>query len=208
MTSNNFLTQQLTINNAVLDGLKLELTGTLQPNGSNTAKANIEMSNRCFLTTTSVDVLRGPIMTTDMSSRFRDFQFGGEVGYDVARKSIDKYSLAISLDRLREKATLQAHTGFKSFTASYYQRFTDQLEVAYRASWNAKVPNLAMEVGAKWNMIGGGFAKAKLDNVGRLGVALASDVRPGMQVTLGATVDMTKLGENAHKLGMELVYSA
>jgi voltage-dependent anion channel protein 2 len=65
-----------------------------------------------------------------------------------------------------------------------------------------------MEVGAKWNLIGGGFIKAKLDNVGRLGLALASDLRPGVQMTLGATVDTQKLNDNAHKLGLELVYSA
>lgn len=33
LTSNNLLTQQLTISNAVLDGLKLDFTGSLQPNG-------------------------------------------------------------------------------------------------------------------------------------------------------------------------------
>ena len=103
---------------------------------------------------------------------------------------------------------IQALTGFNVLNGCYYQKFNDQLEVAYRASWSMKLPNVTMEVGAKWNMIGGGFIKAKLDNVGRLGLALASDLRPGVQVVLGATLDTAKLDDNAHKLGLELTYSA
>jgi voltage-dependent anion channel protein 2 len=203
------LTQQLVITNAVLEGLKLDVTGTLQPNGANSTKASVELNQGgCIVTSATIDIFKGPVMVTDLATRFRDLQFGGELGYDVAKGTIDKYSVSIALDRAREKAVLQALTGFKTFTASYFQKFNDQLEVAYRASWNAKVPNLTMEVGAKWNMIGGGFLKAKLDNVGRLGLALASDLRPGVQVTLGATVDTAKLNENAHKLGLELIYSA
>jgi voltage-dependent anion channel protein 2 len=65
-----------------------------------------------------------------------------------------------------------------------------------------------MEVGAKYYLLGGGFIKAKLDNAGRLGIAIASDLRPGMQLTLGASVDTNKLAENNHKVGLELSYSA
>ncbi|PJF19323.1 hypothetical protein PSACC_00830 [Paramicrosporidium saccamoebae] len=208
LTSSNLLTQQFIVTNAVLDGLKLDVTGTLQPNGTNSTKANVELNQGCFLTSTSIDVFRGPVLTTDLATRFRFLQLGGEVGYDVSKGTLDRYSVSLSIDRPREKMVLQALTGFKTFTASYFQKFNDQLEVAYRSSWNAKVPSLTMEVGAKWNLIGGGFIKAKLDNVGRLGLALASDLRPGVQMTLGATVDTQKLNDNAHKLGLELVYSA
>lgn len=175
---------------------------------ANSTKATIELNQGYLFATSSVDVLRGPILTSDVATRFRDLQLGGEIGYDVARGSIDKYSVSLAFDRPREKAVLQALTGFKTFSASYFQKFNDQLEVACRATWSAKLPNLSMEVGAKWFLLGGGFIKTKLDNVGRLGVALASDLRPGVQVILGATVDTAKLGENAHKLGLELSYSA
>ena len=100
-------------------------------------------------------------------------------------------------------------TGFNTFNASYYQKFNDQVEVAYRANWNNKLSNLAMEIGAKYLLTGGaGFIKTKLDNNGRLGVALASELRPGMQLTLGASIDTAKINENNHKFGVELNYSA
>lgn len=66
-----------------------------------------------------------------------------------------------------------------------------------------------MEIGAKYLLTGGaGFVKTKLDNNGRLGVALASELRPGMQLTLGASIDTAKINENNHKFGVELNYSA
>lgn len=67
---------------------------------------------------------------------------------------------------------------------------------------------MTMEVGAKYYLLGGGFVKAKMDNSGRLGMSIASDLRPGMQVLLGASVDTNKLSENSHKFGIELSYSA
>jgi len=76
-------------------------------------------------------------------------------------------------------------TGFNTFNAAYYQKFTDQAEVAYRASWNHKVSSLTMEIGAKYFLAANSpssFIKTKLDNVGRLGLALATDLRPGVQL--------------------------
>jgi voltage-dependent anion channel protein 2 len=102
-------------------------------------------------------------------------------------------------------------TGFNVFNAAYYQKFNDQVEVAYRASWNHKVSSLSMEIGAKYFLATNSttnFIKTKLDNAGRLGLALATDLRPGVQLNLGASVDTAKLNEDAHKFGVELNYSA
>ena len=69
------------------------------PYSANTAKANIELNQGCFLATTTVDVFRGPIVTTDLASKFRDVLIGGEIGYDSTKGNIDKYSVSLGLDR-------------------------------------------------------------------------------------------------------------
>ncbi len=209
LNSSNQVSQQVTLTNAVVKGLKLDFCGTMQPSGASNAKATIEMDQGAFLTSAAIDLAGGPAtVSSSLSARMRDFQLGGEVAYDVSKGALEKYSLALSLDRCREKAVIQAHTGFKAFSVGYFQRFTDQLEVAYRASWNGKAQNMTMEVGAKWLLLGGGFLKAKLDNAGRLGVALASDLRPNVQLTLGASLDTAKLAESGHKVGLSLEYAA
>lgn len=175
----------------------------------NNGKAVLEVAKPAFVSTMTFDFFRGPLVWTDAATRWSDIQVGGEVGYDVSSQKVDKYSVAVALDRPREKFVVQALTGFKAATATYYQRFNDQLEVAFKASWNGKtVGSTGMEVGAKYHLLGGGFLKAKLDNAGRLGLAFATDLRTNVQLVLGATIDTAKLKDNVHKFGLDLTYSA
>ena len=193
LNSNSVLTQQVTLCNAVLEGLKLDVTGSMQGINKKILKLPWNLFN-LFSAAASVDVFKGPMLGADVAARFRDFLVGGEVNYDISQGTIEKYSTAISLDRSREKdchssvimcfnynyPPYSIHfslTGFNTFNASYYQKFNDQVEVAYRANWNNKLSNLAMEIGAKYILTGGnGFIKTKLDNNGRLGLALASEL--------------------------------
>lgn len=171
----------------------------------------LEIAQPVFVTTSTFDwAAKGPVVWTDVSTRYADFQLGGEVGYNMTSQKIDKYSVALSLDRPLEKFTLQALTGFKAFSATYHQRFNEQLEVAFKANWNGKAATSAtgLEVGAKYFLVGGGFVKSKLDNFGRLGLSFATDLRSNVQLILGATIETTKLKENVHKFGLELSYSA
>ncbi len=209
--SSNQLVEQLVITNPSLEGLKLDFTGALNTTGFNNGKAVLEIAQPTFVTTTTFDLVKGPVVWADAATRYADVQFGGEFGYNMSNGKIDKYSLAVALDRPREKLVIQALTGFKAASATYYQRFNDQLEVACKASWNGKAATTAstgLEVGAKYHLIGGGFIKTKLDNAGRLGLAFATDLRSNVQLILGATIDSMRLKENVHKFGLELTYTA
>lgn len=171
----------------------------------------LEIAQPVFVTTSSFELAKSPVIWTDVSTRYADFQLGGEVGYNMNSHKIDKYSVALSLDRPLEKFTVQALTGFKAFTATYHQRFNEQLEVAFKANWSGKAAATSatgLEVGAKYFLAGGGFVKSKMDSFGRLGLAFATDLRSNVQLILGATIETTKLKENVHKFGLELSYSA
>lgn len=102
------LTQQATLCNAVLEGLKLDVTGTMQGVNSKNTKVALELCQPNFFASANVDVFKGPILGADMSARFRDFLLGGEVNYDINQGKIEKYSAALSLDRPREKIVIQA----------------------------------------------------------------------------------------------------
>lgn len=241
----NQLSQQIVITNSLLEGLKLDVSGSLQPDGSNSAKATIDFNQGIVVSSTTVDLspvcchlnsksndkakaMEFPGVTTSLAARLYDMQVGGEVSFDVKAKAVEQYSLGLSLDRPREKILLVANNGLQSFTGSYLQRFSDQLEVACRGTWSPKLPTMSMELGAKWYLntsalsnitgsrIGASFIKAKVDNQGRLAMSLSNDVRPGVQLLLGATVDTAKLGRSSltpeeqrscHKIGMELHYA-
>jgi voltage-dependent anion channel protein 2 len=92
--------------------------------------------------------------------------------------------------------------------ATYYQAIAQNgAQLAYRASWNRKVPNsLAMEMGAKYHLGDRNFVKAKIDNLGKLSVSYSSSLSPGVVLSLGASMDTNNFPSNAHKLGMSLVF--
>lgn len=150
---------------------------------------------------------KSPLVWTDLSTRYSDIQVGGELGYDVNSGKVDKYSVALALDRPREKFVVQALTGFKAANITYFQRFNDQMEFACKANLTQKSP-LGLEVGTKYYLNGGGFLKAKLNNAGLVGLAFATELRSNVQLILGASIDATKLNENVHKFGLELSMSA
>ena len=102
-----------------------------------------------------------PTVSAEIATRLRDVQVGADVQCRPLSRSIESYSVGVSLDRAREKISVQALTGFSTFVASYHQRFNEQLEVAYRATWDAKTTGLGMEVGAKYALFNGGFLKVR-----------------------------------------------
>jgi len=110
LNSSNHIIQQVTLCNAVLEGLKLDVTGSCQ--GANVAskatKVALELCQPLFAASASVDVFRGPMLSADASARVRDFMVGGEISYDITHNKIEKYSAALALDRPREKVVLQA----------------------------------------------------------------------------------------------------
>lgn len=108
LNSNSVLTQQVTLCNAVLDGLKLDVTGTMQGVNSKNTKVALELVQPAFCASANVDVFKGPMLGADVSARVYDFLIGGEVNYDISKGAIEKYSTAISFDRSREKIVIQA----------------------------------------------------------------------------------------------------
>jgi hypothetical protein len=109
LNSASQLTQQVTLCNAVLEGLKLDVVGSVQGvNSAKSTKVALEFAQPMLSASASVDVFKGPLLGADVAARFRDFLLGGEISYDVKQGQIDKYSAAVAFDRPREKVVVQA----------------------------------------------------------------------------------------------------
>lgn len=109
LNSSSLLTQQVTLCNAVLEGLKLDVVGTMQGVNNKNTKVSLELVQPAVFASASVDVFRGPMLGADLAARVRDFLIGGEVGYDIRQGKIEKYSAAVAFDRPREKIVVQAY---------------------------------------------------------------------------------------------------
>lgn len=95
-----------------------------------------------------------------------------------------------------------------TFWGSYYHRVNPDVEVAGKAVWDSKTKSqfVNIEVGTKFNLDSNASMKAKINNNGLLSLGYTQALRPGVKVTLAGIFDTGKFNENAHKLGMSLVF--
>lgn len=95
----------------------------------------------------------------------------------------------------------------ENYAASYYHRVSDTLEASGKASWSNKVSGaVALEVGAKLILDNTAFVKGRITNAGLAGVSYTQLLRPGVKVNIGAALDLNRLDENAHKVGLALTF--
>jgi voltage-dependent anion channel protein 2 len=88
------------------------------------------------------------------------FMVGGEVGYDVQKAAITKYSAAVGYSHPNYNAAITGTNSMSVFTASYYQRVNPAVEAGAKATWDSKSgSNVGLELAAKYKLDPASFAK-------------------------------------------------
>lgn len=235
LNSSGVVNQSFTLCDPIIKGLKLDYSTSINTSASTMTsnsscckggKFGAEWRNSIVAGGASFDFSNKTClprsMNADLSLRFRDFVIAGDLSFNPLSKSIEGHSVGLGFDRLREKISLQMKGLFKGISASYYQKLTDNLELACRANWTfpatigkeailAAGADLGMEVGAKYIFTPGfgNWIKTKIDNAGHLGFSLGNEVRPNLHFTIAALVDTLRLKDgNAHRFGLDLTYEA
>lgn len=156
LSTANAVTQQFTLYNPLIAGLKVDALAGLGPSGA-APRLGLE-----FVQPTLHASLYGSAtaVNADISTRVKDVQLGGEASFSPYDSSLQSYSFGIMLDRPRERIGVRFLNGLETLQTSYHQKLSEQLELAYRATWTgSKSPLLNMEMGAKWLLAAGGFLK-------------------------------------------------
>lgn len=237
LNSSGIINQNFTLCDPMLEGLKVNYSTTLNTSNSNGTsssgsscckgcKVGAEWRNGIVAGGTSID-LSGKnclprSLNGDISFKIRDFIIAGDISFNPRSKTIERHAIGVGFDRLREKVSLQVNGLLKGINAAYYQKFTDNLELAFKANWTipatldkkalmSGASDLGMEIGAKYIFTPGfgNWIKTKIDNAGHLGLSLGNEVRPNLQFTIGALIDTLRLKDgNAHRFGLDLSYEA
>jgi voltage-dependent anion channel protein 2 len=169
----------------------------------------MEYKQQGVLSRAHVDLFKGPIFNGDVCFGRDGILFGSEVGYDVLDGRVTRYNATVGINNPIYALTIQAAGNMTQFSASYYHRVSSDVEVGGKAFWDSKSKNanmVAMEVGGKVTLDKNASVKAKVDHVGKLSLAYTQSVRPGVKVTMAGVFDTAKLNENAHKVGLGVVF--
>ncbi|ORX91464.1 hypothetical protein K493DRAFT_264505 [Basidiobolus meristosporus CBS 931.73] len=207
-TTSNLITSQVEIKDKI-QGLKVDVFGSLLPTvGSKNVKVSLEYKQPKVFTRANVDLLKGPVFQADAVVGQDGILIGGEVGYDTLGAKVTKYNATLGYVALDHAITLQATSALSVFSASYYHRVNLDVEAGAKAVWDSKAPQspIALEVGTKYFLDKDTFVKAKINNTGILGLAYTQAIRRGVKVSVAGTFDTARLNENAHKLGLSVVF--
>jgi voltage-dependent anion channel protein 2 len=161
----NLLATKVELNDTFASGLKAEVLSNFAPNAGNKGqKLNLHFKQPNIHGRAFVDYSpQGAIGTiADAVVAHDGFVVGGEVGYDVQKAAITKYSAALGYTTPLYNAAVTATNSLSVFTASYYQRVNTAVEAGAKATWDSKSgSNVGLELAAKYKLDPASFAKVR-----------------------------------------------
>jgi len=205
-TTFNALDTKIELDDTIAKGLKAEvLTQFLPDKNGKGAKLNIHFKQPVFHARGFFDLLKGPSFNGDVVVGHDGFLAGAEVGYDVTAGKITRYAGAAGYSVPEYTAAVTATNNLTVFAASYFHRINAQVEAGAKATWDSKGSSQPqLEVASKYRLDGATFVKAKINNQGIAALAYNQNLRRGVTLGLGASIDTQRLNEPAHRVGLSL----
>ncbi|KAF2677277.1 hypothetical protein K458DRAFT_424137 [Lentithecium fluviatile CBS 122367] len=206
----NLLATKVELNDTITSGLKTEFLSNFNPNAGNKGqKANFFFKQNNFHGRVFADHQASGAVSAvaDAVLSHEGFLVGGEVGYDVQKAAITKYSAAVGYTTPVYNAAITATNSLSIFSAAYYQKVNSAVEAGARATWDAKSNSaVGLELAAKYKIDPASFAKAKINNTGIASLAYNTKVNSGLTFGVGGSFDTQKLNEAGHKLGTSFTF--
>ncbi|OZJ03558.1 hypothetical protein BZG36_03105 [Bifiguratus adelaidae] len=199
-TTSNHLSGKVELENNLAKGLKVELNTSLLPSvGEKSARLGVTYKQPNVHTQAVLDVFKTHLAINSVVGH-EGILAGAEVSYDILNNKVTRYNTALGYTASDYAVALHATNNLSVYSASYYHRVSAEVEAAGKAVWDSKGTNaVALEVGAKYKLDSNASLKAKISNSGVLGLGYTQLLRPGVKMTLGGSIDTTRLNENAHR---------
>jgi voltage-dependent anion channel protein 2 len=206
----NVLATKVELNDTFASGLKTEVLSNFSPAAGNKGqKVNFHFKQPNFHGRVFADYsATGAIgALADAVVSHEGFVVGGEVGYDVQKATVTKYSAAVGYTTPLYNAAITATNSLSVFSAAYYQKVNPAVEAGAKATWDSKSgSNVGLELAAKYKLDPASFAKAKINNLGIASLAYNTKVNSGLTFGIGGSFDTQKLNEAGHKLGTSFTF--
>ncbi|KAF1928775.1 outer mitochondrial membrane protein porin 1 [Didymella exigua CBS 183.55] len=206
----NVLATKVELNDTFASGLKTEVLSNFSPAAGNKGqKVNFHFKQPNFHGRVFADYSAAGAIgaVADAVVSHEGFVVGGEVGYDVQKATITKYSAAVGYTTPLYNAAITATNSLSVFSAAYYQKVNPAVEAGAKATWDSKSgSNVGLELAAKYKLDPASFAKAKINNLGIASLAYNTKVNSGLTFGIGGSFDTQKLNEAGHKLGTSFTF--
>lgn len=161
----NLLNSKVELDNTFTQGLKAEVLSNFNPaSGNKGQKVNLYFKQPMFHTRAFFDYQPNGKLNAicDGVLGHEGFVVGGEVGYDVQKAAVTRYSAALGYTTPVYSAAVTATNSLSVFTASYYHKVNPSVEAGAKATWDSKSGStVGIELASKYKLDTLSFAKVR-----------------------------------------------
>jgi len=207
--TDNILKSEVTIEDQLLQGLKLGIDTSYSPaSGKKAAVVKANYKHDKFFTTTDIDLdANGPVIHKAIVVSHLGWLIGYQCTFDTAKSQLTRNNFAIGY--AANDFTL--HTNVNDGTevgGSLYHKVSDQLEMGVSLSWSSGNNATRFAVASKYQLDKQSTLQAKVNNMSQIGLSYSQQLRDGVKLIASALVDGKNINGGGHKLGIGLEMNA
>lgn len=192
-------------NNSTVDE-KLESVSNTTKDMIKTAIVNVSFVQPFFAAKATFDLLKKPSIIGNLTLAHDGFVAGTEVGYDLTSSFIYRYAVALAYRTKGYNVGISINDE-QLTTASFFQNVSKSLQVGSKATLNPKLgSNVNVEFATKYLPDSSSQIKAKITDVGKLTLSYKQNLKAGVTLGIGASLDALKLDEPLQKVGWSLSF--
>lgn len=193
-------------NNSTVDE-KSESINSTTKDMIKTAIVNVSFVQPFFTAKATFDLLKKPSIIGNLTLAHEGFVAGTEVGYDITSGFIYRYAVALAYRTKGYNVGISINDE-QLTTASFFQTVSKSLQVGSKATLNPKLgSNVNVEFATKYLPDPSSQIKAKITDVGKLTLSYKQNLKAGVTLGVGASLDALKLDEPLQKVGWSLSFT-
>ncbi|XP_043964355.1 voltage-dependent anion-selective channel protein 3 isoform X1 [Gambusia affinis] len=202
-TSDNTLIMDVTMEDQLVTGLKLGLDTLFVPStGKRSGKVKSGYKRNHMNLGCDLDFDRaGPTVHAAAVLACSGWVGGCQMAYEIAKSKSTNYNFALGYHGPDFQAFIHFNDGTE-FGGSIYQKVNKNLEAAVNMAWTVGSNNTRFGIGTKYKLNKDYSLSAKITNAGIVGLGYIHTLRPGVNLTLSAMIDVKKVSSGGHKVGM------
>lgn len=204
-TTNNTLGTEVSVQDQLLQGLKLSGNIDFSPQTGNKSGAvkSAFLNERLALNADVNLDSNGPVVQASGVVGYQGWLAGYQTAFDTQKNKLTKNNFALGFST----ADFVLHTSVEDgqeFGGSIYQRINPKLESAIQLAWSSGSNNTKFGIGAKYDLDQDAAIRAKVDNSSLVGLGYQQRLRDGVTLTLSLLVDAANFNNGGHKIGLAL----
>jgi voltage-dependent anion channel protein 2 len=202
-TTDNTLANEVTIEDKLLQGLKLSFDASFSPpTGKKTGKIRSEYKREYVHTNCEMDFdFAGPTIYGAAVLGYKGFLGGYQMVFDTAKSTLSQNNFALGYTN--PQFTL--HSTLKDgseITTTVYQKVNDQLDVGFSLDYTFGSNCTKFGVAGKYAVDKDTTFRGKLNSNGQIGASYQQRIRAGLTLTLSSLIEGKTLNQGGHKVGL------